>query len=285
MIVWRDGELVPASAAISAQDRGYLIGDAVFETILVDNGAPAFLDEHLARLQRGRIVLGIVGKLEASDVRQAIRDLAARNASTGRAACRLTVSRVGGARGLSPSADACVQTVLSLTPAPTPPAFVRLITASRRRWSGAAANGFKCVGAYADNLLARVEATEKGADEAIMLNEHGRVASASSANVFIAADAGLQTPPLGEGAMPGVVRGVILEEARRLGLPAIEAPIDPSMLAASTIILTNSIAGAVESALDGAKRRAGAEIAAMVIAAYEHRLAGEFACDRDGAQE
>lgn len=285
MIVWRDEELVPASAAISAQDRGYLIGDAVFETILVDSGAPAFLDEHLARLQRGRSVFGIAGTLEASNVRQAIRDLAAKNASAGRAACRLTVSRVGGARGLSPSADARVQTVLSLAPAPTPPAFVRLTISSRRRWSGAAANGFKCVGAYAENLLARIEAARAGAGEAIMLNEHGRVASASSANVFAATDAGLLTPPPGEGAMPGVVRGVVLEEARRLGLPAIEAPIDPSMLAASAIILTNSIAGAVESALDGTTRRAGAEIAAIVIAAYEHRLAEEFARSRDGAQE
>lgn len=277
MIVWRDGELVPASAAISAQDRGWLIGDAAFETILVDKGAPAFLDEHLARLARGCGVLGVRAAIEAIGVRQAISDVAAKNMLAGRAVCRLTISRVGGPRGLAPSEDARVQTVLSLAPAPPPPFTVRIIIAQRRRWSGASTNGFKCVGAYAENLLARAEAATQGAGEAIMLNEHGRVACASSANVFIATDAGLQTPPPGEGAMPGVVRGVVLEEARRLGLAAIEAPIEPAMLSTSTVILTNSIAGVVQSALDEREPRAGADIVATIVGAYERRLAAEFA--------
>ncbi len=277
MIVWRDGDFIDADSAVSARDRGWLIGDAAFETILVEQGLPAFLDEHLMRLARGCAIMGLNRPVDSGTIRAAIAGLAAQNAISGRAACRLTISRVGGPRGLAPSREACVQATLALSPAPAPPAVFRLVISMRRRWSGASTNGFKCVGAYAENVLARAEAGALGADEAIMLNERGRAASACAANIFALTNDRVLTPPVSEGAMPGIVRAVILREARRLGLKAEETPLEPGDLASATVLLTNSIAGAVRSALDNRLAQAGEKAAAILIGAYQRRLAAEFA--------
>lgn len=286
MIVWRDGAFIAAEHAISARDRGYLVGAAVFETLLVDRGRPAFLGAHLTRLARGCGALDMPLALNAAELRKAIATLADKNGLPGRGACRVTVSRVGG-RGLAPAPDARTQLVVSLTPASAARPFMKLIISQKRRWAASSTNTFKCAGAYAENVLARAEAASRGADEAIMLNENGRVACASAANIFVATADGLVTPPASEGAMPGVVRGVVLEEAPALGIDAIEAPLEPASLS-STLLVTNSLVGVVRSAVDGGAdgrangrangraSAAGEDIAREIAAAYEARLAEAF---------
>lgn len=276
MIVWRDGEFVEADCAISADDRGWLIGDAVFETILVERGAPAFLERHLDRMKRGCAVLGIERRLEADELRTAIARTAERNMISGPAACRLTVSRSGGPRGLAPHPAARSRLIISISGTGSPPEALRIILSRRNRWTGASTNGFKCAGAYAENMLARAEAASHGADEAIMLNEFGRVACATSANIFVVTERFAMTPPLSEGAMPGVVRGVLMEEARALGIDCRERRLVPTDLASGTLLLTNSIAGPVRSALDGSSARCGLEATRLLIAAYKRRLDEEF---------
>jgi branched-subunit amino acid aminotransferase/4-amino-4-deoxychorismate lyase len=153
------------------------------------------------------------------------------------------------------------------------------MVSGRCRWSSSATNSFKCTGAYAENFLARAEAAAAGADEAIMLNELGRIASASAANIFFLTAAGLQTPPVSEGAMPGVVRAILLEEAKALGMPVREDPVDLAALSSSLPLLTNSLIGVVRGAVDGAADGAAgpdAELAASrLIGAYRRRLAQE----------
>ncbi len=275
MIVWRDGEFVDGAAAISVADRGWLIGDAVFETILVRRGAPAFLDRHLARLAHGLERLAIPLTLDEHEIRSAISELAEKSGLRGDAASRITVSRVGGPRGLAPSPEARAQLVMTTTSIGNPPPLFRLMVSGRCRWTGSATNSFKCAGAYAENFLARAEAAAAGADEAIMLNELGRVASVSAANIFFLTEAGLQTPPVSEGAMPGVVRAILLEEARTLGMPVREGPVDPAALSSSLPLLTNSLIGVVRGTVDGV---AGSDVepaACRLIAAYRRRVAQE----------
>lgn len=285
MIVWRNGNFVEGEAAISVADRGWLIGDAAFETTLVRRGAPAFLDRHLARLAHGLASLGIRLAIDPFEIRSAIGALAEKSGLRGDAACRLTVSRVGGPRGLAPSPEARAQLLISIAPIGEPPSRFRVMVSGRRRWSGASTNSFKCAGAYAENFLARAEAAKAGADEAIMLNEHGRVASASAANVFVLTDAGLKTPPASESAMPGVVRAILLEEARKLGMPVEEAPVDLAALNSSLLLLTNSLIGVVRGALDGASQSVFEEAAERLIGGYRRRLAqdigaGDFTGER-----
>lgn len=276
MIIWRDGDFIEAGGAVSADDRGWLIGDAVFETVLVECGAPAFLDRHLARMNNGCRVLGIDRNLDGEELRTAIATLARKNALPGRAVCRLTLSRSGGPRGLAPHISARSRLFVSVSTAAAPAQRLRLIVSGRRRWTGASTNGFKCAGAYAENILARAEAASHGADEAIMLNEAGRVAGATSANVFVIADTYLTTPALSEGAMPGVVRGVLLEEAEALGIGRRETALTPGDLLQGELLLTNSIAGPVRSAFDGSREVSGGEVTGRLIAAYERRLSNEF---------
>ncbi len=272
MIVWRDGEFTPGETAISAADRGFLIGDAIFETMLVENGVPAFLDEHLQRLEIARAVMNHQATIEPDILRAAIAGLAERNAVAGRAACRLTISRVGGSRGLAPSLDAKSQSIVTLTPIDPPPALLRLIIAKTPRWSAAPTNAFKCAGGYVSNMLARTEAAGR-ADEAVMLNEHGRVACASAANIFVISGDLVSTPPLGDGPMPGVIRGVLLAEARALGFDVREQPIDPAALRSATLLLTNSLIGVAPGALVDAPAREDDPAAAKIIAACRQRLA------------
>lgn len=283
MIVWRDGEFVEAGGAVSADDRGFLIGDAVFETILVDRGAPAFLDRHLERMRRGRDTFGIARNIDAEEVRAAIAALARRKTLSGRAVCRVTLSRSGGPRGLAPHESAKSRLYMSLAAADAPPERLRVILSGRRRWTGASTNSFKCAGAYVENMLARAEAASRGADEAIMLNEAGRVACATSANLFVVTGDRLLTPALSEGAMPGVVRGVLLEEAETLGIEPSQSLVTPDDLLRGDLLLTNSVIGPARSALEGSPGAGDVATAGRLIAAYRRRLDAEFS-GRTGAR-
>lgn len=280
MIIWREGVFTDASGAISADDRGWLVGDAVFETLLVENGIAAFLERHLERMRVGAATFGIERRLDSGEIASAIAGAAAKNCIEGRAACRLTLSRAGGARGLAPSPSARAQLVVSLSTIAPAKSHMRLTISSHRRWTGASTNAFKCAGAYAENILARKEAGAAGADEGVMLNEAGRVACAAAANIFIVADRLVMTPSIEEGAMPGVVRRIIIEEARRIGYNVQEREIEPCLMGEGALFLTNSIVGAVRSGFETPP--AGSDVSAVenLIEAYQRRLGAEFLADR-----
>jgi len=275
MIVWRDGHFVESDGAIAASDRSYLIGDGLFETILVDQGRPAFLSSHIARLKRGAEAFAMEGDISESAIRAAIGELAERLGQKSRAACRLTLSRRGGARGLAPSREARVQTTISLhAMAPAKPCR-RVIVAQPRRFSLAPTNDFKCVGAYAPNLLARLEAAKAGADEALLLNEHGRVVCASSANVFLLSGRTLTTPPESEGATPGVTRALLLEIAADAGLEPRLDVIEPAALPSGVLILTNSLIGVAIACLAGHAAKED-PLVMRLASTYEARATAEF---------
>lgn len=275
MIVWRNAEIVDAAAAISAADRGWLLGESVFETILVDKGAAAFLPQHLERLHLGAAAFGIEVSAAPHEIAISIARVAALNNVADRGVGRISLTQVGGARGLLASAGATPQLIVSVQPAAAAKAHMRLMISSHRKWTGSSTMVFKFGGNYSENILARREAAAAGADEAIMLNEHGRVATASSANLFLAARGRIRTPSVREGAMPGVVRRVLLEEAARLGVDAVEGEIFPDELAGADLLLSNSVIGVVRGALDGNAASAD-DVASRLISAYQRRLGAEF---------
>ena len=100
---------------------------------------------------------------------------------------------------------------------------------------------------------ARQFALRAGADEALLLNRAGRVAGAAGANLFVLRDDGLTTPPVSEGALPGVMRAALLAAARSLGVPVFEAPLAlEETRAAPDLLLTASAAGLLSvRSLDG----------------------------------
>jgi branched-chain amino acid aminotransferase len=148
---------------------------------------------------------------------------------------------------------------LFVLPAPAPPfgpdqlaEGVALRTDSRRRDERAPASRLKSDARDAARR-ARRDAAAAGADEALFLNTRGRVACGAGCNVFLLTADGLATPPVEEGALPGIARAALFVAARRLGVPLREAPISVAELAAAPdLLLTASALGLVAvRSLDG----------------------------------
>lgn len=248
MKVLLNGKLVDGErATVPAGDRGFTLGDGVFETIKALAGRPLRLDAHWARLAEGARLLRLPLPLDLDRLRADIDRLLAANGLAD-AALRLTVSRGPGQRGLLPP-NPCTPTVL-LTAGPLPPALgpARVVVAAsvrRNRHSPLA----RCKAlSYLDNVLARLEAEERGADDALLLNTEGRVAESTIANLFaVLADGTLATPPVAEGALPGVRRGELVAT-----LGAVERPLAvDEVMGAREAFLTNALAVRPLVAVDG----------------------------------
>ncbi|MBM3514485.1 MAG: 2-keto-4-methylthiobutyrate aminotransferase [Alphaproteobacteria bacterium] len=207
--VFLNGGLVPANAArIDPADRGFLLGDGLFETIAVVGGSALRLDRHFARLRDGAAVIGLPIPWADQDLAAAVESTAAENGLV-EAAVRLTVSRGSGPRGVLPPASP--SPTLLITAAPSPPATavkVVVATVTRRNQHSPLAR-IKSLN-YLDNVLARAEAARRGADDAVLLNTDGYVAETSIANLFAVVDGELATPPIIDGALPGIMRAEIL---------------------------------------------------------------------------
>jgi branched-chain amino acid aminotransferase/4-amino-4-deoxychorismate lyase len=229
--------------AVPTDDRGLLLGDGLFETVLFKQGRAVLWDAHLARLTRGCGVLGL-----PSPDAHVLQDAAARAVRRAgldgdRAAVRLTWTAGSGGRGLDRPASPTPRLIVSAAAAPRPTTPAALIVSSVRRNALSPAARLKTL-SYLDNVLARREALAVGADEAVMLNGAGRLACASAANLFWIADEGLYTPSLACGVLDGVLRAQVLAAAHALGAPVREVEAQPSVLhQAQALFITNSLIG------------------------------------------
>ena len=241
MILFLNGAFIAEEqAGIDPADRGFTLADGVFDTLLAVNGALHFADAHFARLHRHAALLGIAPPRTADALPADGMALLRKNSFLqGRYALRTTVTRGPGARGLSPPGHPTPTLLMRATPSPAAPekdVWLIIATVTRRNEHSPLSN-IKSLN-YGDSLLALLEARERGADDAIVLNTAGNVACATTSNVFIRERGDMLTPPLADGALDGIVRATLLSEGGR------EASISPDRLrAADQIILTNSIAG------------------------------------------
>lgn len=246
MKIWLNGSLIDeAEARIAPTDRGLLLGDGLFETMAAENGAVPELARHHARLRRGAELLRLPVHFTPQNLAQIVAELLAANGLT-LAAVRLTLTRGSGPRGLLPG-DATTPTLMltaSAMPAASGPA--RLITAGQRRDESSILSTIKSLN-YLPNVLARIEAAEAGADDALLLNHAGRVAEASASNVFVRLAGRWITPPVSEGALPGVRRAVLLEAGR-----VQEAPVSiAELVRAEALCLGNALSMRAVASLDG----------------------------------
>lgn len=233
MKVWLNGLVLEGDMArIAPSDRGFTLGDGIFETIKAMGGTPLRLDAHLARLRRGASLIGM--PLPRVDFAAALAEtLAANDLADG--ALRLTLSRGPAPRGVLPPREP--QTTLLITAGPLPPTGpIRLVIARvTRRNEFSPLCGIKSLN-YLDNILARQEAAGRGADDALLLNTQGRIAETSTANIFVVKDGALVTPPLKDGALPGILRAELLK------LGAVEQPLVPADIArAREMFVTTSL--------------------------------------------
>ncbi len=210
--IWLNGALLPAAAArIDPADRGLLLGDGLFETMAAQNGTIPDLPRHYARLTNGAALLRIPLPLSLPALETATRALLATNALQN-AALRLTLTRGPAPRGLLPP-ESPTPTIL-ITTAPLPPGGpLRLITSTIRRDETSPLSALKTLN-YLPGILARIQAAEAGADDALLLNTQGFIAETSAANLFVRLGGTWLTPPVADGALPGIRRAKLLEAGR-----------------------------------------------------------------------
>jgi len=224
-----DGEVRPASEGrISGLDHGYLYGSALYETLRTYHGRPFALSRHLARLARGAAVLGL-GDLPLREMEGALGRLAALR-SPEESYLRLTVSPGEGPPApFGPPHGRVRWTALG---GPLPPHVaatyergVRCLFASRPRWNP---GGFIPAVKFCANVelwIAKREAEERGAFEALLRNPAGLLAEGASSNVFLVKGKALVTPDLASGILDGVTRECLLRLAPRAGVPVEERPV------------------------------------------------------------
>lgn len=237
---------------VPTDDRGLLLGDGLFETILADVGELVAFAAHMDRLAGGCAVLGLPVPDRDQIEGLAQKALTEAGLNQARAAVRVTWTAGSGGRGLTRPDPVTPRLLVTAAPAPKPQTAARLITASVRRNEGSPASRLKTV-SYLDNVLARREAEAAGADEALMLSNSGRVACGAAANILWLKDGGLFTPALDLGVLAGIHRDEILSAAREAGVRVEEGrwPAE-SLFKADAVMLSNSLIGVrLVASLDG----------------------------------
>lgn len=248
MMLWRNGVLEDiAHVRIAPDDRGFTLGDGVFETLRVHDGDVLHGERHLHRFRIGAALLGIKVAFDDPTIIVALaRTLRANGTTSG--SLRLTLSRGPAPRGIATPDVADPTFLISASSASLPSAPASLIISNTtRRNELSPLSRIKSLN-YLDSILARREAEACGADDALLLNTQMRVAEATASTLIAALDGVLVTPPVGDGALPGIARGLLLERQVLL-----EAPLDVTRLRqAKTLLLCNSLGVRGVTALDGA---------------------------------
>jgi len=218
--IYIDGKLVDKSEArISVFDHGLLYGDGVFEGIRSYNGLIFKLTEHLLRLYESAKSIGLSIPISLPELTQAIiRTLEANKLKD--AYIRLIVTRGVGDLGLDPAkcpspTIIIIADKIALYPEECYKNGLELITASTRRSIPEAVNPQIKSLNYLNNILAKIEATNSGVMEAIMLNQNGYLVECSGVNIFVIKKEQVLTPPCFLGALKGITRDTIIELARK----------------------------------------------------------------------
>ncbi len=227
-------EAVPASeAAVSLLDRGYLFGEALYETMRTYHSRIFALGGHLARLESGARRIGCPD-LPLEEIAGALQNLASRR-SPEESSLRINLSRGIAYPGYSTASVGPVRWAAYCGPLPphVAPCYERGVTchlSGRPRWNPCdfvPAVKFAC---NQELALAKLEAEKVDAFEALLLNPDGFLAEGASSTVFLVKDRRVVTPSLETGILDGLTRACILHLARRDGIPCEERKVRPEEL-------------------------------------------------------
>ncbi|MBE0529891.1 MAG: aminotransferase class IV family protein [Rhodospirillales bacterium] len=237
MTIWLDGTCATLeSARLRVDDRGFTLGDGLFETLAIRDRKVLRVAAHLARLRSGCAELALPLAYADDALAEALTEVAA-GMETGTA--RLTVSRGPAPRGLKPPEKPSPTILITAAPtalAPPAPAAV-VIAATTRRNPYSPLARLKSLN-YLDGIIALMEAQRRGADDALLLNSSGLLAEATAANLFAVIEGVAVTPPVADGALPGLMRAAVRDL-----LKAEERSLTPADLETASEILLTNVAG------------------------------------------
>jgi len=247
-----NGKLKPRNeAVVSVFDSGFMLGDGVWEGLRLHRGRAAFLDRHLDRLFEGAKAIAMDIGLSREALTKRLYDTLDANGMSEGVHVRLMVTR--GVRS-TPYQDPRVVVVgatIVIIPEykePDPAIYERglkLFTVHVRRGDPAVQDQKINSHSKLNCILASIQATEAGADEALMLDPHGFVATCNSTHFFIVRNGEVWTSS-GKYCLGGITRGVALEVARKAGIRAIEKDFSMTdVYGADEAFVTGTLAGIV----------------------------------------
>jgi branched-chain amino acid aminotransferase len=259
VLIYINGELVPRKEAkVSVFDSGFLLGDGFWETFRIHNGKIAFFERHMARLFENAKALAIDLPFAANEIKYALLQTIEANRLDDTAHLRLIISR-----GLkrTPYQDPRVNvggpTVVIIGEfKAAQKKFVengiRLFTVHVRRGDPSVLDPKLHSLSKLNCILARIQATQAGADEALMLDPHGFVATCNSTHFFVVRSGEVWTST-GDYCLPGITRGVVVDVCREVGIPVFEKSFSlVQVYSAEEAFVTGTFAGIIPVAeVDG----------------------------------
>ena len=280
MYVYLNNKIVPLSdAKVSVFDHGFLYGDGIYETMRVYDGVVFMLDEHIERLYRSASLIGLAIPKKISDIKIAIYETLKANSLTN-AYVRLTISRGYGPIGLDP--ELCKEptfVVITNEFKSYPKAYyeegIKLTIASIRRNLKEALNPQIKSLNFLNNILAKIEAKQADAYEAIMLNVSGHLAEGTISNIFFVKDGILCTPSVECGILDGITRALVIDLALKNGHEVKDGEFAPEELyMASEVFITNTTMEVMPARrVDKTEFKAGA-ISKLLLKKYGQEVNG-----------
>ncbi len=229
--VYINGKLFDKSEAkVSVFDHGLLYGDGVFEGIRAYSGRVFRLQQHVDRLYESAKGIHLEIPIPREAMADAIRQTLASNSLLD-AYIRVVITRGAGSLGLDPRKTTDPQVIIitdkiALYPPELYEHGLKIITAATTRNHPNAVNPRIKSLNYLNNILGKIEATQAGCLEALMLNHKGELAECTGDNVFVVQHGQIHTPSADSGILEGITRAAVIELARAAGYAVIERTMD-----------------------------------------------------------
>jgi branched-chain amino acid aminotransferase len=225
--VWIDGKLYDKEhAKISVYDHGVLYGDGVFEGIRVYRRRIFECDAHLRRLFDSARAIRLNPPLTVEQFKSAMETTVKAN-NFSDCYIRLVITRGAGYLGLNPNkcptpSVFIIADTIELYPQELYEKGMSLISSSViRMHPNSVSPRIKSLN-YLNNILAKLEAVDAGASEAVMLNHEGNISECTGDNIFIVRGGQVQTPGTADGILEGITRKVMIDLCKQLSIPCVE---------------------------------------------------------------
>lgn len=246
MFVYLNGQLIPEEEAfISIFDHGFLYGDGIYETMRAYRGIVFMINEHIKRLIRSGDLIKMKIPLSQEEIKEAIYNTLKKN-NLREAYIKLSISRGPGEIGLDP--ELCKKpTFVIITkrfkeyPKELYSKGVKVSIVKTRRNAPEALNPKIKSLNFLNNILAKIEAKEAGAYEAIMLNYRGYLTEGTITNIFFFKNGSLFTPSIEAGILDGITRDIVIRISKGKGIKVEEGLYRPEdLFEADEAFITNS---------------------------------------------